>query len=363
MLTITANDLPRYMICDGYVNMPVIKNIDEENKTKEEGIASHWFIEQVFNKRFTPSELIDRKCPENGYWITPEIAEHAEEYINSLDPTGSVEIDTTFSDGQHFQINARADYICKTGSKLFVKDYKYGWVIKEPEENWTLLFHAMSYLIKNQISDVTEVIFEIYQPRAFHVLGPVRTWKVSIQDLWNVYYTKLINKLTNPENTLVTSDHCYRCLSAALCPANQKANNRALEISEKVFQSELTDQALSFMLAETERAIKILKTTQKAYEEDAQHRMRKGQVVQGYMLKMGQSNVKWNEGVTPEFVETMIGRQVSTKKLPTPTQLINDGVDENFVKSISGRQNTGVKLVKIKAEQAAQNVFKTRKEN
>ena len=360
MIELTATQLPRFMACNGSISLPKLAEFEPDQTYLKEGNAVHWLIEQVYAGNFTSEELIDRKDP-SGTYITPQMVEHASQYIQEL--KGEVEFDTSFS-GEGYNIKGRADNVSFENGILEVKDFKYGWGLIEPEENWTLIAHAIGYALVlvhrdkiNLFTDVKSVKFTIYQPRPFHPEGSVRSWEISAYEL-NEYHKQLSDKLSNPDNLLNTGSHCAGCSSITSCSASVKSSMNAIDVSEKPFMFEISNEELPNMLDNLQRAKKVIETNFKAYEDLAMHRLKEGCVVNGYSLERGLSNRNWNEGITPETISMITGREdLVDKKLISPAQAIKKGLSEEIVQSLSDRKPTGMKLCRVDPDKKVKKLF------
>lgn len=163
MLTLIATNLPRFVACNGSIRIDAVPPFESNDTMRQEGNAAHWLIEQVFKQRHGLDELVDRKAP-NGYTITGEMVEHVTPFLEAIRGKGQVEIETSYGDGQLFQVNGRADWIGLDGKHLNIDDFKYGWSIVEPEKNWTLLSHAFGWLFANPTlaTSITHVTLRIF---------------------------------------------------------------------------------------------------------------------------------------------------------------------------------------------------------
>lgn len=359
MIIVTATDLPRLMACGGSQEMirsvPVIDR-SGDNTVQKEGDAAHWLVREVCTGRFTVEELIDRRAP-NGIYIGLEMVEHLSDYM-ALVYGSTVEFDTSFS-GTTYQVNGRADSVVydELNRTLIVPDLKYGWGIVEPEENYTLIAHAIGWL--NRYSGqygVDWIEFRIYQPRPYHPLGTVRTWRISITQLYE-YAAKIDYVLSNPSNTLTTSKQCSKCPALAFCPAAQAAQMNAIEASSAVFVSEMDNATLSYQLDHVARTLQVLGDMQDAYQELATDRLKQGGTVVNYALEKGMSNYKWPDHFTPELLQGLTGKDLRKKDLVTPAQAIKQGVSKEFVESVRTRHETSTKLVRVDANKKASKIF------
>ncbi len=239
MLSLTATDLSRFMKCNGSQLIGKIKPINCDTSQVDEGNAAHWLVEEVFKGNFEAEELIDRKAP-NGLFITDDMVEHVQEYLNDVLLKGHVEVVTNHSDDVNYEIRGRADHIVFDGKTLTVTDFKYGWRIVEPFENWTLLSHAIGWLssVDEGMSLPQTIVLKIHQPRAFHPKGSVRTWEIDFDELMRYKYD-IQAALTNPSEKVVTGTQCYRCPSATQCPASQTATMNSIDTSAMAYNSEV----------------------------------------------------------------------------------------------------------------------------
>lgn len=363
MNVVTATELPRLMNCEGSLFMvPSYPPTSGDDKTRNEGNAVHWLVQQVFGGHFTADELIDRKSPE-GVYITAEMVEYVEQYLLFVTTPASfnvIEHDTSHGE-QTWQINGRADSVKYDSltADLHISDLKFGWSIVEPEMNWTLISHAIWFLKNNPNSIIRNIHFSIFQPRPYHHLGNVRTWTITGHDLLQLAL-RVQTTMSNPSNVLKTGDHCHNCPALATCPAARKALMNAVEASETAFNDKIDNINLSFQLDHLKRVHAIVKDMEKAYKELAIFRLREGEVVQNYSLEQGLTNRQWLPHATPEFVEALTGKHLTKKELVTPAQAEKLGVPKEIVNILAKRHNTSVDIVRIDANTKAQKLFKTK---
>ena len=358
MLAITATDLPRFMACNGSISMGVSNPPIESNDTvRDEGNAAHWFCETVHSGAHQAEELIERPAP-NGVYITPEMFDYCEEYLEHIRQGGHVEYKTNVQ-GSSWVLNSRTDHVIyepRTGV-LEISDLKYGWSIVDPVMNWTLLAHVFGFMAKNPDKRVTSVVLRIFQPRPHHPEGRVRSWEIDANQI-NILYAEMANALSNPKNELNTGpDHCSYCPSMAICPAYNKAKNNAIDASERMFRDEIDNERLSFEMDHLSRAIEVLKQLEKAYSELATHRLKTGEIVQNYALDQNLANRSWQDHITPEVVQVLTGQDLTKKTLITPSQAEKKGVSKEIVASLTERRNKGVKLVRMDAHAKAKKLF------
>lgn len=353
MISLTATELPRFMACNGFKMLKGIEPFNISTEQTDEGIAAHWLCEQV-SKGTDAESLIGQTAP-NGIFITVDMVSFCKRYIDFLKFYNcEVEVDTSYS-SPDWEVRGRADAVAYVDERLIVADLKYGWRIVEPEMNWTLLSHAMGYLLSRNIT-VKSVEFAIFQPRPYHPEGQVREWKITYEQLCE-YYEKLTATLNNPESILCTGRHCYKCKSLSLCPAAQMSAMNAVGVSEKAFNSEMSNEELSYTLKVLKEAQEALKQSYDAYQDLALHRLYEGQTIRGYSISPALGNTTWNEGITSDFIKTVSGVDVRVDKIMTPAQAKKAGVPEELINSLTHRPDNGFKLVAVDENKLAEKLL------
>jgi hypothetical protein len=344
MQRITASELARLMACQGSRLLGKIPPFDDDRTVADEGDAVHWLIEQVFRRLHTADELVDRKAP-NGVFITGDMVRDSAQYLQDIcSIAGDVEVQANYS-GATWEVAGRADFIgWGSENDLIIDDFKYGFRIIEPHKNWTLISHAIGFILNSGYVP-TRIKFRIYQPRAFHPEGKVREWAISYEELIG-YWQQIQSTLDNPSDLCVTGPHCYKCASQSLCPAFQVATSNAIDTSYMAFDSEISNEELSVSLDTLKRAQEVLKQAFEAYKELALHRLREGKKIPDYTIDFTKGDTQWNEGLDAETILLMTGIDVSKKEMITPTQAKKLGMSETLIKSFTNRPTTGLKLVR-----------------
>lgn len=363
MLSVIATDLPRLIPCNGSRLMAAtLPAVDAADASKDEGNAVHWLVAQIHAGKFTPKTIVGQKSPE-GIFITSEMVEHVQEYINET-RHGEVEADTSHG-GNGWYVRGRADAVVydPMGGHLTIAELKYGWRIVEPEMNWTLISHVAGFIANNPDKPVHTIDLMIFQPRPHHYAGDVRSWRIGVGDFAELY-NKMAATLQSPDNMLHTGEiQCHYCPALATCPAARKAQFNAIEASEKAFSDQIDNDNLSFQLDHLKRASAMLKDLEKAYSELALYRVKGGDIVPNYSLETELTNRNWKTDLTPEFVEALTGKDLTKKQLITPKQAENAGVSKEVVAALTERHNKGVKLVRVDADAKAKKLFNQPKGN
>lgn len=355
MLYIEATNLPLVMNCNGSRDMPAAYPHVDDPTARDEGTAAHWLAQQWFNGA---APEVGAKAP-NGYIITADMFEHVATYLSAL-IAGTMEIETTFTDGLHWQVNARADHIVclshpndqyQTPAELIVDDFKYGWRLVEPEMNWTLIAHAIGYCARNRVTPPT-IRLRIHQPRPHHSDGPLREWIIGYERLMELY-AQIHQTLTNPSNTLQSGKHCFNCHAFTNCPAAHDMRMNSLQMTTRVFTDELTDAELNNELSIIGDAKAALEASYDALKELALHRLQSGRVLADYGLEPQMAQTRFKPGLTAATLTMLTGIDCSKPGTITPAEFKRRGGSEASYKSLTERPMIGQKLVRMSADRRA----------
>lgn len=358
MLNITATELPRVMQCNGSLQMQAHNYRDEIDTTvRDEGNAAHWLAEKCFRRGDRAAAYANMKAA-NGIFITPDMAEHVQDYIDNLSRAGqfdNVEVETSII-GEAFEVKARADHFCLSDNILYVDDFKYGFKLIEVKENWTLIAHAIGFCLTYGVTPDL-IVMAIHQPRARHADGTRREWSIDYDTLAKKYFGQIVSTLSNPTNILQTGTQCRRCPSLTICPAATAAGFCAVEESSLAFSQEITNDELSAELDLLKAAEIRLADRRRALEELAVYRLKSGQLINGYAVESGKGNTAWRKNVTPEMLAAFFGKDLTKGKLITPTQarrvIENNELFDALAETLTERPNTGVRLKRTDANKQA----------
>jgi len=355
MLSLTATDLNRFAKCNGSRLLGKVTRINQDTTVKDEGNAAHWLCEEDFKGNFKADDMIDKKAP-NGIFITVGMIKDCEKYLADIVGKGDTELVTSHTDNQHYEIRGRADHVCFEENTLFISDFKYGWKVVEPENNWTLISHALGWY--DSVKGITpeKIVFRIYQPRGFHPQGALRTWEISHSELKDKF-DELKTMLINPSDKVVTSEQCYKCSSMTQCPGNQIALTNSIDVAEIAYDSEVDNDQLSLIMDEIKRAKSVLNEAEVAYDDLAATRIRHGKIVPNYSLHTALGNNTWKKGMSVEVVTSLTNVDVSKKAIITPNQAKKAGVSQEVIDAFCERPNKGIKLVRVDGSKKAEQLF------
>jgi hypothetical protein len=245
-------------------------------------------------------------------------------------------------------------YYWTAGNKeLHVWDYKYGYGIVEPFENWQLICYAagiMASLTGVQDQALT-VVLRIVQPRPFHSDGAVREWRVSGSDLRGY-----INRLSSAAHA-TTADvpytasgaHCRYCAGRHACPTLALSCYAAIDYIGQAQPEELTVEAMAMEYKVLERIEVLVKSRKSAHESRMIGMIKGGGSVPGYTIDYGTGHAKWNRPVAEVIaLGQMMGLQLAGEPTAiTPAKAVKMGLDPVLVKAYSERPSTGTKLVAV----------------
>lgn len=352
MIVTDATHLPRLMGCIGSRLLEAPKLPDNSDDTiRNEGNAFHWLAQQQYeNKTVEIGQQAN-----NGVFITAAMMDHSREYLSKLLP-GGMEVTTSW-ESPHYIINARADHIGTKGGVLEITDGKYGYGLVEPDNNWTLIAHAIGYI--KDTGFIPEIInFNIFQPRAYHPLGSWRTWSVHYEQLCG-FTAQIDYKLTNPDNTLHTGTHCYKCPAMSVCPAYRMASMNAIDATSPAFTDALNVDQLSAELDLLEQAFNVISNRKKAVEELALFRVTSGEILPGRIIDRPKGQTRYRKNMTPEMAMAITGRDLAERKMPTVSKLRDSGVAQIVIDAITERPEGSARLVKVDINKLAQKKLNT----
>lgn len=318
---------------------------NSDDTIRNEGNAFHWLAQQMFEGK---SVQVGQQAY-NGVFITSAMIEHAQDYISNLLP-GDMETVTSWG-CEHYQINGRADHIGSNGANLEVVDAKYGYGIVEPDNNWTLISHAIGYVkLTGYVPD--SITFTIYQPRAYHPLGSRRSWTISYDQLCG-FMAQIDHGLTNPSDLLNTSKHCYKCSAMTVCPAYRGASMNAIDATSHAFNDDLTPEELVGELDLLDYAFNVISNRKKAIEELALFKVTGGTILPGRMIDRPKGQTRYRKGITPDALVAMIGRDLAERKLPSISKLKDCGIAQTVIEAITERPEGSPRLVKVDVNKLA----------
>lgn len=252
---------------------------------------------------------------------------------------------------------------------LHVPDYKYGFEVIEVFENWQLMAYAAGLLKMLELDDqVVRIHFTIVQPRAFHKLGPVRSWTVRADEIRahvNIMATaaaRALQRAPFPEPEARAGAHCMttHCPARHVCPTLQRAAAAVAEWSrEGETAHAMTAEGIGTELTILTAASEVIEARRSGLAAQAEAMLRNGTRIPGFKMEAGGAPLKWNANVTVDEV-VGLGKLANPPKdmtkppaepnsrnsnVITPTQAIKAGVSKALVEVYASPTPTAMKLV------------------
>lgn len=359
MIRLNASALPRVLACLGSTQFPQTQEV-EQSEAAREGDAAHHAAECVLKGVPIPD------VAPNGYAVDAEMREHAQAYRDTIPKVVNegtfdafvphVEKRADFYATPTIEIAVRLDAWWLDGDTLYIRDYKYGWRLVEPEGNYQLVAGAVGVIrqimnpsVARMVTDVPPTFIDmgIYQPRPYHPDGQLRTWRVSIDELI-MEYNGLVERLEQlPSSDLLTGPHCEHCPGGVLgtCPAALAAAGNAIDVAMRGGPMDPSPAAMARELVTLQRAAKVLEQRKTWLEDIAKRGLKAGQVFPGWAVEQAKGNSTWT--VKPKELTQLTNVDVyAERKLCTPAEAKRRGVSEDVIAANTTRPNIGDRLVR-----------------
>lgn len=338
----------QWMRCPGSARMQELYKPPKgffNNDAAEEGTAAHWVAAEAL-ALLEVVHVVDELAP-NGVLVTNEMLSYADEYVSivrgwNCEPCieQTIKIDDINNEGTPdcYAI----DYINR---KIFIIDYKFGFNIVEPQGNWQLISYLSGILdgLDNcgfDRHDGWNINLIIYQPRASHPEGALRSWKFDMS-VASDYLDRLNDGAFNalrPEPFLIPGAHCKNCDARHKCGALQKSTLNALEISKKMDIVDLNLEQAEQELSLIEDAEEILKSRRTGLQAQVEYEIAGGARSTIYELVPIKKREVWQTGKEHFIIALgkILGKDLAQpQKALTPTQCRKLGVDNDAIKEYS----------------------------
>lgn len=353
-----ASSAKRWMTCSGSVNL-----IDKfalwgggGSTYAKEGTAAHGVGEQCLQSVAAGEDIIDawvfagEKIEVEGetFEVDDEMVAAVQVYIDTICsdlaaedaengwPVLEVETPAELID-LHPDLWGTSDAALIGKTLLRVYDFKYGkGIVVEVEKNEQGMQYAAGVLhrVATKYPGVTDVEIVIVQPRAPHPDGPVRRWRISVEDLGDWVSEELVPAAfatEAPDAPRVAGDHCR------FCPAKDRC-----EAYDAIFDDFETDLAPGKMsdqdLAKRLESVALVVKYAGQLKDEAFRRLTEGEAGKylkaSHKLVRGKSNRVFPETVTitvndksetvnvEEKLKEKFGDAIYTEpKIKTPAQI------------------------------------------
>lgn len=348
--------------CPGSVQMAE-KYPEPESTSAQDGNAAHWAgaeILRVWKKGGSGSLPSAGVKADNGIILTNDMVDAAGYYARSMikeaiirGAMGSLHIEQkVYASRIHPESWGTVDSFLydHTAKEVIVPDFKYGWGIIEPFENWQLINYTAGIAELLDLPEGTTVKIRVAQPRPYHVEGCIREWSIKLIDLRGLFniLSHSAHVALQPDPPIKSGPHCAYCSARHVCPAAQKAALAGVEYSETASIIELPPEALGAEIAVLRRVYGAVGYRLTALETEALSLIKKGIGVTGLAVGPGQGKTVWSRSVT-EVIKLGADRGVELRKpedVITPLQAEKAGLRKEDLKGYSERKPGSLKLIK-----------------
>lgn len=250
---------------------------------------------------------------------------------------------------------------------LFVSDFKWGvGVVVEAYENFQLILYALGVLAEFPDYVFTEVVISIVQPRAYHPAGPIREWRISVEELmeWGKFLGARAREALGPNSHFRPGiDTCRFCPASGVCRALAEFN---LGVARRVFtnvidfeveykdENQLTNAEIAYILD----VRPLMKKWLQQVESHALRYVQDGHRIPRWGLKSKQARRRWD--CKPTELKMYFDEEVLYENtLRSPAQ-VEKLAGRGSVRSFVTRTSSGDALTPITdepVETEATNVF------
>lgn len=332
---------------------------DQESPYAREGHAAHWVAANM---------LKDVPPLESNEPITDEMVEGAEMYVDYI---GKVLKDLSKKEDIRFvhsslYVEERIDikrihpdcwgtpdaWFC-LGTELHIFDYKYGHGYVEVFENWQLIEYAAGILDKLEINGIQDrrlnVTLHIIQPRSFHRLGPIRSWRMKASDLRPYFNILEKAELEASQDYAVCKPNpeCNYCLGRHACEALQRSTLTTIDVVEMNTPFDLKPASLGNELRYLRRSAALLDARITGLEQQATATIKRGERVPFFKLESNPGGKRWK--VPAEEVialGSLLGYELSKPaQVVTPIQAAKKGMSDDLIASYVEIKPGALKLI------------------
>jgi hypothetical protein len=249
-----------------------------------------------------------------------------------------------------------ADFIGLKDGVLNVVDYKHGrGVPVDAEGNIQGLCYGLgaAEVYKDKKWDTLRIT--IVQPRAYHELGPIRTWDVPRDELfdWMMDFAEAAVKTEDPDAPLAVGEHCTFCRAKPMCPKHVEFVEEVMDMdlfddtSKPVPVNFIKDEDLANIVL---NKVKLIEKWCQSVKDLAQQRAEEGNALPGTKLVKTREVRMWVDKASAEKeLEKRYGSKVFEQKFMTAPKVEKAIGKEEFGKLVEDglvdKISTGVTLV------------------
>jgi len=356
---IAPSGMGRTVPCPGSVVMQERYPETEDSLSAKEGNASHWAAARILGGE---EPAVGESAP-NGVILTADMIDYARVYTHDIlttMPPGTLAVEAKVSAAERVHPDSWGSVDCWAYNPktriLYVWDYKYGYGIVEPFENWQLINYTVAIMERLKVrDDRIKVRMTIAQPRAPHPQGPIRRWVVKGEDLRG-YINQLhaaAHEALGDDPGLKSGPHCRDCRARHTCPSANGAALLAIDVAYRAEPYELDDAAIGLQLTILKRAEAAISNRLTALETQAESKIHAGGMIPGWCVERGAAGkLAWTKSEAEILaLGELLG--VPLGKPMTPTQAGKAGVPKDVLAAYASRSAGSLKLTKASTTLAA----------
>ena len=366
----------RWMHCPG--SLAAERGLpDTDSIHSQEGTAAHALAEIAFQRDRHPTFWVGEVI--EGITVTEDMAAHVQTYVEALrdyaEGAEIVRIERKLMLPPSMKPPAEMGGTCDSwfyypaSHLLRVADLKYGkGVVVEAEEdgqpNPQLAYYAtLAWLdlfaeSPAKANAVEEIELVVVQPRAFHAEGPIRTFRMTLQDL-KVFARRLLQgarAALTPDAPRQSGSHCRFCKAKLTCAAFR---DQALSVAKVTFADVLEDAPLALPaptamgpdeLGKALQGVKTLEAWLKVVEQTAMGELLAGRPVTGFALKPKRANRKWaSDQAVYDFARKAKVKKADlltepSLKSPAQVETLLKGLGLSLPETLTVRESSGYSL-------------------
>lgn len=324
---------------------------DEDTTVREYGTATHWAAHQT-SLGLPPA--LGEMSP-NGVEVDQEMLDIVRLYLDTVASWG---IRAFFEQPVHCKhIHPECggvtdvcgyNHVTRT---IYLADLKAGFRFVDVWRCWQLLCYLVGVLDFFKIwgeSGIT-VQFTIVQPRSYHRDGPVRVWRVALDELHEHFATlrEAAHRALGSNPTCTVNAGCRNCDGRARCTTLQNSALSELDSSHEATPHDLPFAAAEDELRRLQWAQNIVAARITGLETQVMHEMKRGAVSKHFGLQAEAGRLHWNEGADKALaaLEVIYHKELRAPAKPiTPTQA-KALIPEQIVDMYATRRKGAVKLI------------------
>lgn len=300
------------------------QHMDGDTTVRDEGTAAHWVAEGWCNAGIMPD--VGALAP-NGIAVTEHMQQTAREWrehVRSWGVLAKYERRLTVPQVPHCFGTSDASARAVAPNTIWAADLKYGYRPIEP------LCYQLACYAGAEAADAgipldasTIVHLSIYQPRAWHRAGKLRTATVTGQDVAEMLATlsDAAYQALSPTPEARPGAHCSTCPGRARCPALRDAvHGLAMPVAgQDAMPPEYAEQELAYLQARAE----LVNAYVSGLALEVEHHIAMGYRPALYEMRRSVGALQWLPGITEDVrrVAGFMGHNIDAPPtLITPTQ-------------------------------------------